>query len=107
MAATRAVTDATFVDEVLRSETPVLVDFWAESCGPCRRVAPVLDELASELGDQVKVVKVDIDANPNIARDYAVLSVPTLTVFKGGLPVRSVTGARAKGDLVHLVESVL
>jgi thioredoxin 1 len=107
MAATRAVTDATFVDEVLRSETPVLVDFWADSCGPCRRVAPVLDELASEMGDRVKVVKVDIDANPDIARDYVVLSVPTLTVFKGGRAVRSVTGARAKADLIRLVESEL
>jgi thioredoxin 1 len=107
MAATRAVTDATFADEVLRCEIPVLVDFWAESCGPCRRVAPVLDELASELADRVKVVKVDIDANPDIARDYLVLSVPTLTVFKGGRAVSSVTGARAKADLVRLLDSEL
>ncbi|GAA5189082.1 thioredoxin [Rugosimonospora acidiphila] len=107
MAASRMVTDATFADEVLRSEMPVLVDFWAESCPPCGRVAPVLDEVASEMGDRVKVVKLDIDANPDTARAYVVLSVPTLIVFKDGRPVQSVTGARAKGDLVRLVESAL
>jgi thioredoxin 1 len=107
MGATKAVTDATFVSEVLQSETPVLVDFWAEWCGPCLRVAPVLEEIANEMGDRVKVVKLDIDANPNTARDYAVLSVPTLTMFKGGRAVTSVAGARPKGDLVRLIESAL
>jgi thioredoxin 1 len=107
MGSTKAVTDANFVDEVLHADTPVLVDFWAEWCGPCLRVAPVLEELAKELGDKVKIVKLDIDANPNTARDYQVLSVPTLTVFKGGQPVRSVAGARPKGDLVRLIESAL
>jgi len=107
MGVTKAVTDETFVNEVLQSETPVLVDFWADWCGPCLRVAPVLEEIASELGDKVKIVKLDIDANPDTARDYAVLSVPTLTVFKGGQPVRSVAGARPKGDLLRLIESVL
>ena len=84
MGNTKAVTDATFISEVLQSDTPVLVDFWAEWCGPCLRVAPVLEEIATEMGDKVKVVKLDIDANPNTARDYQVLSVPTLTLFKGG-----------------------
>jgi thioredoxin 1 len=107
MGATKAVTDETFVAEVLKSDTPVLVDFWAEWCGPCLRVAPVLEELADELGDKVKVVKLDIDANPNTARDYRVLSVPTLTVFKDGQPVQSVAGARPKGDLMRLIESAL
>jgi thioredoxin 1 len=107
MGATKAVTDETFVSEVLQSDTPVLVDFWAEWCGPCLRVAPVLDEIANEMGDKVKVVKLDIDANPNTARDYRVLSVPTLTVFKDGQPVQSVAGARPKGDLVRLIESAL
>ena len=101
------VTDATFVDEVLMADTPVLVDFWAEWCGPCLRVEPVLKEIASEMGDRVKIVKMDIDTNPNTARDYRVLSVPTLTVFKGGQPVSSVAGARPKSDLVKLVESAL
>jgi thioredoxin 1 len=107
MGATKAVTDDTFIAEVLESETPVLVDFWAEWCGPCLRVAPVLEEIAREMGDKVKIVKLDIDANPNTARDYRVLSVPTLTVFKGGEPVQSVAGARPKGDLVRLIESAL
>ena len=107
MGATKAVTDDTFASEVLQSDTPVLVDFWAEWCGPCLRVAPVLEEIANELGDKVKVVKLDIDANPNTARDYRVLSVPTLTVFKDGQPVQSVAGARPKGDLMRLIESAL
>jgi thioredoxin 1 len=107
MGATKLITDATFVDEVLHADTPVLVDFWAEWCGPCLRVAPVLEEIAKEMGDKVKIVKLDIDANPNTARDYQVLSVPTLTVFKGGQPVHSVAGARPKGDLVRLIESAL
>lgn len=107
MGATKAVTDGTFAAEVLQSETPVLVDFWAEWCGPCLRVAPVLEEIAQEMGDKVKIVKLDIDANPNTARDYRVMSVPTLTVFKGGQPVKSVAGARPKGDLVRLIESAL
>jgi thioredoxin 1 len=107
MGATKAVTDDTFDVEVLKSDTPVLVDFWAEWCGPCLRVAPVLEEIAKEMGDRVKVVKLDIDANPNTARDYHVLSVPTLTVFKDGQPVQSVAGARPKGDLVRLIESAL
>jgi len=107
MGNTKAVTDDTFVSEVLQADTPVLVDFWAEWCGPCLRVAPVLEEIANEMGDKVKIVKLDIDANPNTARDYQVLSVPTLTVFKGGQPVQSVAGARPKGDLVKLIESAL
>jgi thioredoxin 1 len=107
MGATKAVTDATFISEVLQSDTPVLVDFWAEWCGPCLRVAPVLEEIATELGDKVKIVKLDIDANPNTARDYRVLSVPTLTVFKDGQPVQSVAGAKPKGDLLRLIESAL
>ena len=101
------ISDASFDTDVLKSERPVLVDFWAEWCGPCLRVAPVLEEIANELGDKVKVVKLDIDANPNTARDYRVLSVPTLTVFKDGEPVQSVAGARPKGDLMRLIESAL
>jgi thioredoxin 1 len=102
-----AVTDATFSDEVLKSPTLVLVDFWAEWCGPCLRVAPVLEEIAREMAGKVKIVKVDIDSNPNTARDYRVMSVPTLTLFKDGEAVQSLAGARPKGDLVKLIESAL
>ncbi len=107
MAITTTVTDATFTTEVLQSTTPVLVDFWAEWCGPCLRVAPVLEEIGREMEGKVKIVKLDIDANPNTARDYRVMSVPTLTLFKDGQPVKSVAGARPKGELVRLIESAM
>jgi thioredoxin 1 len=104
---TKAVTDASFTSDVLQSETPVLVDFWAEWCAPCKKVSPLLEEIASEMGDRVRIVKVNIDENPETARAYRVMSVPTLTVFKGGQPVQSVAGARPKGVLVQLIEAAL
>lgn len=107
MGATRAVTDATFTSDVLQSDTPVLVDFWAEWCMPCRKVEPLLEEIATEMAGKVTIVKLNIDENPETARAYRVMSVPTLTVFKGGRPVNSVAGARPKGDLVRLIESAL
>ncbi|MEV1286769.1 thioredoxin [Micromonospora sp. NPDC049679] len=107
MGATKAVTDANFVSDVLQSDKPVLVDFWAEWCAPCRKVSPLLEEIAGEMGDKVTIVKLNIDENPETARAYRVMSVPTLTVFKGGQPVQSVAGARPKGDLVKLIEAAL
>lgn len=94
MGATKSVTDASFTTEVLQSEKPVLVDFWAEWCGPCRKVSPLLEEIAGEMGDQVTIVKLNIDDNPETARNYRVMSVPTLTVFKDGKPVQSIAGDR-------------
>ena len=103
----KVVTDDTFVSDVLQSDTPVLVDFWAEWCQPCRKVSPVLEEIANEMGDRVRIVKVNIDENPETTRAYRVMSVPTLTIFKGGQPVQSVAGAKPKGELVRLIEAAL
>ncbi|NUT32367.1 MAG: thioredoxin [Hamadaea sp.] len=103
----KVVTDETFVSDVLQSDKPVLVDFWAEWCQPCRKVSPVLEEIAGEMGDKVTIVKVNIDENPETTRAYRVMSVPTLTIFKGGQPVQSVAGAKPKGDLVRLIEAAL
>lgn len=107
MGMAKAVTDATFGNDVLRSDIPVLVDFWAEWCAPCRKVEPLLEEIATEMAGKVTIVKLNIDENPETARTYRVMSVPTLTVFKDGEPVNSVAGARPKGDLVRLIESAL
>ena len=103
----KAVTDSSFTTDVLESDKPVLVDFWAEWCGPCKKVAPVLDELSKQYGDRVEFVKLNIDENPNTTRDYGVMSIPTLTVFKGGKPVQSVVGAQPKSQLAKLVEAAL
>jgi thioredoxin len=95
------VTDASFSEAVLHSDKPVLVDFWATWCGPCRMVAPVLEEIAAEHKDKITVAKLDVDANPATARDYQVLSIPTLMVFKGGEKVKEIVGARPKAALVN------
>jgi thioredoxin len=107
MGTARAVTDATFTAEVLQSDRPVLVDFWAEWCAPCRKVEPVLNEIAAELAGKVEFVKVNIDENPETAMAYRVMSIPTFTIFKGGQPVQSVAGARPKSDLLRFIESAL
>jgi thioredoxin 1 len=105
--ASKAVTDATFVSDVLQSDKPVLVDFWADWCAPCKKVEPLLAEIANEMGDKVQIVKVNIDENPETTRAYRVMSVPTLTMFKGGEAVNSVTGAKPKSVLVNFIESAL
>ena len=105
--ATKTVTDQNFATDVLGASGPVLVDFWAEWCAPCRKVEPVLSELATELADKVEIVKLNIYENPETAMAYHVMSVPTLTIFKGGQPVQSVAGAKPKGDLVRFIESAI
>jgi len=98
---TVTVTDESFDEDVLGSDKLVLVDFWATWCGPCRMVAPVLEEIAAEHPDTLTIAKLDIDKNPKVSRDYRVMSVPTLILFKGGEPVKQIVGAKPKAALMR------
>jgi thioredoxin 1 len=100
MAVLIRVTDATFQTEVLSSAIPVLVDFWAEWCGPCRHLAPALEDLASEYADQLRVAQVDIDVNRETTMAYGVMSIPTLKLFKDGVVVHTLVGAKSKPDVL-------
>ena len=106
MAAT-AVTDTSFKNEVIESDIPVLVDFWAPWCGPCRMVSPVVDEISEEYDGQVKVVKVNTDENPSVASQYGIRSIPTLMIFKGGQRVDMVVGAVPKTTLANTLGKYL
>ncbi len=107
MSAAAQVTDGSFKADVLESEVPVLVDFWAPWCGPCRMVAPVVEEIAEQYAGQVKVVKLNTDENPNTASQYGIRSIPTLMIFKGGQRVDMVVGAVPKTTLASTLEKYL
>ncbi|WP_144206773.1 thioredoxin [Mycobacterium tilburgii] len=100
-AAIKEVSDASFSTDVLSNDKPVLVDFWATWCGPCKMVAPVLKEIATECSDQLTVAKLDVDANPKTARDFQVVSIPTMILFKDGRPVKRIVGAKGKAALLR------
>lgn len=97
----KAVTDDSFDADVLQSDLPVIVDFWAVWCGPCRLVAPILEEVARDHGDKVRVVKLNVDENPKVAADYGIVSIPTMNVYSGGLLVKQIIGAKPKQALLR------
>jgi thioredoxin 1 len=101
MGATKVVTDETFEKEVLQSNKPVVVDYWAEWCGPCRMVSPVLEEIASENSEKIDVVKLNIDENPKVAQRYQIMAIPTMNVFQNGEVVKQIVGAKPKAALLR------
>ena len=107
MAEPFAVTDAEFNEKVVNAQKPVLVDFWAEWCVPCKMIAPIVDELAEELDSQVDFAKLDVDSNPITAVTYGIRSIPAILIFKGGKPVEQIIGAVPKGQIKKKLDAVL
>ncbi len=101
------VTDQTFEAEVLQSDKPAVIDFWAEWCAPCRQISPIIKDLAEQYGDQVKIVKMDIDSSPATPGKYGVRAIPTILAFKGGEVVQQIQGLRPKGDLEEMIQGLL
>ena len=107
MGATKVVTDENFETEVLQNDKPVIVDYWAEWCGPCRMVAPVLEEIAAEYADKIAVVKLNIDDNPELSQRYGIMAIPTMNVFSGGEVVKQIVGAKPKSALLRALADFL
>ena len=99
MSSAKDVTDASFEADVLNSDMPIMVDFWAEWCGPCRAVAPILDQIAAEHGDKIEIVKLNVDDNPQTAMKYQITSIPAMKVYQGGEVVKTIIGAKPKAAL--------
>tara|TARA_B100000902_G_scaffold12176_1_gene14793 strand:+ start:571 stop:897 length:327 start_codon:yes stop_codon:yes gene_type:complete len=101
------VTESNFEEEVINSDVPVLVDFWAEWCGPCKMIAPILDEIAKEYGEKLKICKIDVDSNPEIAPKFGIRGIPTLIMFKDGNAESTKVGAVSKSQLVEFVDEII
>ncbi len=103
----QALTDVSFDEEIAAAPEPVVVDFWAEWCGPCKMIAPILDEIAAEHSGKLRIAKVNVDDNPDVARRFDVMSIPTLIVFKDGQPAKRMVGAKGKGQLLEELSDFL
>ena len=101
------VTEVNFEEEVVKSDVPVLVDFWAEWCGPCKMIAPILDEIAKEYGEKLKICKIDVDSNPDIAPKFGIRGIPTLIMFKDGNAESTKVGAVSKSQLIEFVDEII